>query len=213
MNTMRRNAQIRPHFLSLVLLMSAAAAWAGGESNMPPATLEPHDSVSFRIAEDQVDPQESAEPKTLTVTDSGGLEVPYIGVFPVAGKTCQQAAEEIKSELEKKYYFTATVIMSVQQKAKTVGACYVSGQVHQTGAVELPGGQTLTLSQAVVRAGGFTEYADKHHVRLTRRLEAGINSQTRTVDLTRVIEEGKAEQDIPLEPGDSVFVPSKLLNF
>src|SRR6516225_4938337 len=41
------------------------------------------DHLSFRIVEDQEDPKESLDPKPpLVVTDSGDVEVPYIGRFP-----------------------------------------------------------------------------------------------------------------------------------
>ena len=63
----------------------------------------------------------------------------------------------------------------------------------------------------MVRAGGFTDYADKRKVRLTRRGQSGTHTQI--VDLIQVIEEGKADKDIILQPGDSVFIPSKLLSF
>src|ERR1700733_171498 len=48
--------------------------------------LAPGDKVSFQILEDK-DP-----PKSLTVTDSGELDVPYIGRVIVANKTCKQVA-------------------------------------------------------------------------------------------------------------------------
>jgi protein involved in polysaccharide export with SLBB domain len=176
--------------------------------------LAPHDTLSFCIAEDQMDLREPNEPKTLTVNESGDLEVPYIGFFPVAGKTPQEAAAEIKRELEKKYYYTATVVISVDLTTKTRGSCYVSGQVRLTGAVDLPGEETITVSKAVVRAGGFTDYADKRHVRLTRRTREGKQtSKTITIDLTKVIEHGKTDADLTVEPGDSIFVPSKLFSF
>jgi polysaccharide export outer membrane protein len=141
------------------------------------------------------------------------VEVPYIGRFPVAGKTAQEAASEIKQELEKKYYYTATVLISVDVRAKSRGSCYVSGQVRNTGPVELPGDEPITVSKAVVRVGGFTEYADKRHVRVTRRETGSDQTKTVIVDLSKVIEEGKTDQDMVLEPGDSIFVPSKLLSF
>jgi protein involved in polysaccharide export with SLBB domain len=60
------------------------------------------DRLSFRIVEDQEDPREPLDPKQpITVTDSGDVEVPYIGSFPAAGKTCKQLARELKTELEK----------------------------------------------------------------------------------------------------------------
>ena len=60
------------------------------------------DRLSFRIVEDEEDP------KPLFVTDSGDLEVPYIGRVPAENKTCRQLAAEIKTALEKEYYYQAT---------------------------------------------------------------------------------------------------------
>ena len=153
---------LRPPVFFLAFLLGAAGAAAAAETNAaaPAAAsarsgeasalhhlLEPHDSVSFRIAEDQVDPQEPAEPRLLTVGDSGGLQVPYIGLFPVVGKTPEQAAEEIKRELEKEYYYKATVLLSLETKAKSQGSCYVSGQVRLTGALVMQSDEALTLAR------------------------------------------------------------------
>src|SRR5215469_5497485 len=57
------------------------------------------DKLSFRIMEDQEDPTEKMESKPMVVTDHGDVEVPYIGLFPAAGKTCRELAQEIKKEL------------------------------------------------------------------------------------------------------------------
>ena len=47
------------------------------------------DKLSFRILEDQEDPEESMDPKPLIVTDHGDVEVPYINRFPAVGKSRQ----------------------------------------------------------------------------------------------------------------------------
>src|SRR4028118_1307278 len=57
------------------------------------------DQVRFRVVEDR------KEPTPLVVTDSGEMEVPLIGRVNAAGKTCKQLAYEIKSGLEKEYYY------------------------------------------------------------------------------------------------------------
>ena len=85
---------------SVLLFLLLPLAGVGQDTNVPAAPvsrqtnvldhlLAPHDAVSFRILEDQIDPGETGAPKILAVTDSGGLEIPYIGLFPVMGKTCQ----------------------------------------------------------------------------------------------------------------------------
>src|SRR5437879_3109463 len=73
------------------------------------------DRVSFRIVEDRDDP------KSLVVADSGELEAPYIGRVAAAGKTCRQLAREIKSVLERKYEYQATVVIGVELLNKTRG--------------------------------------------------------------------------------------------
>ena len=70
------------------------------------------DRLSFRIVEDGDDP------KQIAVTDSGDLELPYIGRYPAVGKTCRELAWKLKAELEKDYYYHATVIIAVNEWAK-----------------------------------------------------------------------------------------------
>ena len=70
--------------------------------------LGPGDRVTYRVVEDQ------DEPRSLTITDSGELEVPYYGLVQAAGKTSRQLAQEIKTLLERKLYYEATVIIAVE---------------------------------------------------------------------------------------------------
>src|SRR5512140_722275 len=53
--------------------------------------LGPGDRVTFRVVEDQDDP------RSLTITDSGDLDVPYLGLVHAAGKTSLQVAKEVKA--------------------------------------------------------------------------------------------------------------------
>jgi len=171
------------------------------------------DKLSFRIVEDQEDPKELMDPKPLVVTDHGDVEVPYIGRFPAVGKTCKQLSREIKVELEKKYYYQATVMIGLDQFTKTTGKVYVLGEVRLTGMIEMPGDETLTVGKAVLRAGGFTNYADKRNVKVTRKSDSGAKTQTIVVNLTEVFEKGRADKDVEIQPGDLIFVPSRLINF
>ena len=82
------------------------------------------DQIRFRIVEDEEDP------KPLMVTDSGELEVPYIGRFQAVGKTCKELAGRTKKELEKEYYYQATVVIAVNVMAKSRGRVYLVGPVH-----------------------------------------------------------------------------------
>jgi polysaccharide export outer membrane protein len=172
------------------------------------------DKISFQIQEDLDDPKEALEPKSLVVADSGEIEVPYIGRVPAESKTCQQLAAEIKTALEKEYYYQATVKIAIDLRARSRGRVYLVGPVHMPGAQEIPSDEVLTLSKAIMRAGSFNDFADKKNVKVTRKGGPGEGA-TRTfmVDVAQILEKGKTEGDLVLEPGDLVVIPERAIRF
>jgi polysaccharide export outer membrane protein len=165
--------------------------------------LGPNDFVSFRVVEDR-----DNDSQRLRVNDSGELEVPYIGLVPAQGKTCKELAFNIKSALEKEYYYHATVILAVDRVSdKSRGRIYVYGSVKSQGPQEVPPDENYTVSKAVIRAGGFGDFANKRRVKVTRK-----DGKDFTVDLKRVIEEGHTEEDVVLQPDDQIYVPQRLIN-
>src|SRR5438105_1512774 len=165
--------------------------------------LGANDHVSFRVVEDR-----DNESQRLRVNDSGELEVPYIGLVPAQGKTCKELAYTIKGALEKEYYYHATVILAVDRVSeKSRGRIYVYGSVKSQGPQEVPPDESYTVSKAVIRAGGFGDFANKRKVKVTRK-----NGKDFTVDLKRVIEEGHTEEDVVLQPDDQIYVPQRLIN-
>ena len=166
------------------------------------------DRLSFRIAEDEEDP------KPLVVTDSGELEVPFLGRVPAENKTCKQLANEIKAGLEKTYYYEATVSLAVDLLAKTRGRVYLVGAVRMPGPQEIPTDEVLTLSKAILRGGSFTEFSDKRNVKITRKTgPAEADKQTFVVDVGEIYDKGRTELDIPLEPGDLILIPDRKIRF
>src|ERR1700681_1222546 len=165
--------------------------------------LGSNDFVSFRVVEDR-----DNDSQRLRVNDSGELEVPYIGLVPAQGKTCKELAFNIKSALEKEYYYHATVILAVDRVSeKSRGRIYVYGSVKSQGPQEVPPDESYTVSKAVIRAGGFGDFANKRKVKLTRK-----TGQESTIDLKRVIEEGHTDEDLVLQPDDQIYVPQRLIN-
>jgi polysaccharide export outer membrane protein len=166
--------------------------------------LGPNDFVSFRVVEDR-----DNESQHLRVNDSGELEVPYIGLVPASGRTCKELAYSVKSSLEREYYYHATVIIAVDRVSeKSRGKVYVYGNVKGQGPQEIPADETYTVSKAIIRAGGFGDFADKKKIKLSRK-----NGQTVIVNLKRVIEEGHTDEDVVVQPDDQIYVPQRLVNF
>ncbi len=169
--------------------------------------LGPGDRVRYRVVEDQ------DEPKSLTLTDTGDLEVPYFGLVHAAGKTSQQLAKEIKGLLEKDLYYQATVVIAVElaNKTRVTGRVYVTGQVRNRGGFDLPAGETITISKAILNAGGFSDFSDKRNVRLVRKGPEG--KKTFVVNVLDIWEKGDLDKDLVVEPNDLIVVPARLMNY
>ncbi len=165
--------------------------------------LGSNDAVSFRVVEDR-----DNESQHLRINDTGELEVPYAGLIPAAGKTCRELAYSVKAALEREYYYHATVIIAVDRVSeKSRGRIYVYGSVKGQGPQDIPPDEAYTVSKAVIRAGGFGDFANKRKIKLTRK-----NGKDMIVDLKRVIEEGHTEEDVVLQPDDQIYGPQRLIN-
>jgi polysaccharide biosynthesis/export protein len=164
------------------------------------------DKISLQIIEDR-DPA-----KTLMVADSGEVDVPYIGRVAAVDKTCKELAAELKQNLEKEYYYRATVVTALDTANKLLGRVYVWGQVKNQGAVDLLVNQPLTAAQAILRAGGFGDFAKKDKVKVVRGGGPGSKGQEFFLDMTKILEQGKTDQDVVLQPEDSIIVPKRLFN-
>ena len=168
------------------------------------------DRLLYRVIEDE------EEPKLLAVTDTGDIQIPYGGLVRAQGKTSKEFAKEVKSVLEKDLYYRATVIVALAEinKKRIIGKIYVAGNVRTPGSQDIPADETYTVGKAIIKAGGFTDFADKRKVRIMR--SSGTLSgdkKTLSIDLTDIFEKGLINKDIPVEPEDMIYVPQRLVNW
>ena len=177
--------------------------------------LIPGDKISFQILEDRLLKGPKGEPKgdprSLMVTDSSELDIPYIGRVSVADKTCKQLCEELKALLEREYYYRASVIIGLDQVSKVLGKVYVLGPVRTQGPIDIPANETFTAGKAILRAGGFGDFADKKEVKVIRKTPTG--NITYKLNMVEILEKGKTEGDMTLEPEDFVIVPQRAITF
>ena len=188
--------------------------------------LEAGDRISFRVIEDRDD----AIPRL--VTDTGEVDFPYVGRMKVAGLTCAKVAQQLKKLLEVDYYKRATVIVGLdvivgpKADATQQEVAWIVGQVQKVGPQELPKLQPLTVSQIILRAGGFGDFADDRKVRLVHRTTApsatagttGLTpdatsaAEGQVVDIKAVFE-GHSTVDPIVKPNDLIIVPKRLINW
>jgi polysaccharide biosynthesis/export protein len=198
---------------------NTAAAIAGTNGAAAPVSLTGYvpddkyklrvgDKISLQILEDR------DAPKALVVADSGELDVPYVGRVAASDKTCKQLADELKQRLESEYYHRATVIIALDVANKLLGRIYVWGQVRNQGPIDIAVNENLTAGKAILRAGGFGDFANKKRVKLVRSGGAGgAAKQSFELNMVEILERGKTEADVILQPDDFIIVPSRLINF
>ena len=174
--------------------------------------LRTGDAVSFQIIEDQLLGIQ-ATPVNLVVMDSGELDVTYIGRVMAVGKTCGELTAEVKAALEKDYYKQATVVLSLNVATRIVGRVYIWGQVRSQGALDIQINENLTAGNAILRAGGFADFASKTKVKVIRAAGPSGEKQTFDLNMEDILENGKTENDIVLKPNDFIIVPTRLVNF
>jgi polysaccharide export outer membrane protein len=103
------------------------------------------------------------------------------------------------------------VIIGLDAMSKVVGKVYLIGPVRNPGPIEIPSGEDFTAGKAILRAGGFGDFADKKNVQIIRRTPLG--NTTIKINLADVFEKGKIDADVTLEDGDFVIVPQRAWNF
>jgi polysaccharide export outer membrane protein len=197
----------------------AAAATTATNTTSTPKSLSgyvPDDKYKLRVG-DRVSLQILEDrdlPKSLVVADSGELDVPYIGRVSATDKSCKQLADELKGQLEKEYYYRATVIIALDVVNKVLGRIYIWGQVRNQGPLEIAINENLTAGKAILRAGGFGDFANKKKVQVIRGTGMeGFEKKTFTLNMVEILEDGKTEKDLVLLPDDSIIVPARTFNF
>jgi len=137
-----------------------------------------------------------------TVDADGRITLPLIGDVAVTGLTTTEVAELIERLYRDGYLIAPKVTVAI--------AAYKSQVVVVLGDVTTPGSiaytEGLTALRAVLQAGNFTESADPNLTQIVRG--SGDDRETFDVRLGDVMSRGSTVADVPLQPGDYVFVES-----
>lgn len=135
---------------------------------------------------------------TVEVPEDGTIVLTFNEKFVAEGKTARQLQDEIHDRYVPKYYkyMTPTVIMAQ-------GFFSVGGEVKVANRyVWTPG---MTVLRAIDAAGGFTDYARKGDVTITR-----VNTRKQEhEDCLKALKH--PEKDLPVYPGDTVFVRKRII--
>jgi polysaccharide export outer membrane protein len=133
---------------------------------------------------------------TLRVSQDGFINYPLLGRIQAAGLTERQLEKIINDLLAKDYLVNPQVNLMVKEYAKVS----LLGQVRNPGSYEMK--ESLTLTQAIAMAGGYSEKANINQVKIIRTKEN--KRETVLVNVSDIM--NKEAPDFMLEPNDVVVL-------
>ena len=138
---------------------------------------------------------------SFTVDRTGDIAFPSVGTIHVAGVRYDQLSAFIKSQLGRVYRnFDVTVNLGQLR----------SIQVYVTGGARRPGAYTVsslsTLLNAVFASGGPLAQGSMRDIQLNRTDATGTHAVVH-FDLYDLLLKGDKSKDVPLQPGDVLFIP------
>ncbi|HSX63146.1 MAG TPA: XrtA/PEP-CTERM system exopolysaccharide export protein [Pseudoxanthomonas sp.] len=197
--------------VGLSLMLAACASGQGSTAGAPPD--QPATAVdSYLIGVDdivQVSVWRNPELGiTVPVRPDGMISVPLVGDVPAAGKTPADVAKDLQSKLSTYVRDPqVAVILTELRSHEYLSRVRVTGAVRQP--VSIPYRPGMTVLDAVLAAGGVTEFASPDRSNLFRK---GVGrTQSYDVRLDRILNRGDLSTNFTVAPGDVITVPERTL--
>ena len=184
-------------------LSASRSNGAAGDEAKPAVTAATTDPAYIIGPEDVIDVNVWKEPdmtRIVPVRPDGKITLPLINDVQAAGSTPQQLAATVTDKLRKFLTEPQVTVIVTQINSQRV---FVVGEVLRAGAFPLIPG--MTVLQALASAGGFTTFADVKKIHVMR-LVNGKHTEM-PFNYREVLKGDNPDQNIKLEPGDTVVVP------
>ena len=191
---------------ALVTLLASASGFAAkgdAKSGNSLATykLHPMDLIKVQVF------QEPDLDRELRVSQDHTIVIPLIGSVNVKDRTVRDTELLITELYGRDYLVNPQINLTViEYSQRTIN---VLGAVNAPGAVQIPPEKNYSLLDAIARCGGFSRLANRNKVSLTRPQSDGRTTNY-TIDADQLVS-GDASNRAPVQDGDVVFVPERLL--
>ncbi|KQZ67958.1 sugar ABC transporter substrate-binding protein [Lysobacter sp. Root559] len=205
---MRLAASLRA--LGLPLLLAGCVSSGNLTSGAPPAAAPVVDEYQIGV-DDIVQVSVWRNPElgiTAPVRPDGKISVPLVGDVMAGGRTPDAVAKELQGKLAT-YVIEpqVTVIITELRSHEYLSRVRVTGAVRTP--VSIPYRQGMTVLDAVLAAGGVTEFAAADRSSLHRR--NGDGAQAYGVQLDNILNAGDLSTNYKVAPGDVITVPERVL--
>ena len=195
----------------LSLLCAGCMSARSGTHPEPPANATTIDSYHIGV-DDIVQVNVWRNPElgiTEPVRPDGKITVPLVGDVMAGGRAPDDVAAEIQQKLADYVREPrVTVILTDLRSHEYLSRVRVTGAVKQP--ISIPYRQGMTVLDAVLAAGGLTEFAAPDRSDLYRKSGDGATS-TYPVRLDRILGKGDLSTNFKVAPGDVITVPERVL--
>jgi polysaccharide biosynthesis/export protein len=194
----------------LSLLLTSCATHGGAGTAPPPVKATTAAIDSYKIGVDdivQVSVWRNPELGiTVPVRPDGMISVPLVGDVAAGGHTPAEVAKDIQLKLGSYVRDPqVAVILTDLRSHEYLSRVRVTGAVRQP--VSIPFRPGMTVLDAVLAAGGVTEFAAGDRSELYRK--AGEGTETYAVRLDKILNRGDLSTNFPVAPGDVITIPER----
>jgi len=188
--------------LMLLLVLGVGCAGRAPKPN-PAATNQTADAAASELLRvgDQIQVRietSSAQPPQvydLVIDEEGAVTLPLIDRVAAVGSTTSELAGRIRQAYVPRIYVRCSVNVLVASRF-----FYVGGEIRAPG--RYPWSKDVTLLKAINTAGGFTDFANRGKVELTR------SKAKQNLDAEYIRQHPAS--DVAIQPGDSIYVPRSI---
>jgi len=213
MRTFRRFSVAAAFIASLAAVVLLSACASSGHSAIAPPPAESENLVdAYQIGiDDIVQVSVWRNPElgiTVPVRPDGKISVPLVGDVSAGGRTPNDVAKEIQDRLGAFVRDPqVAVILTDLRSHEYLSRVRVTGAVRQP--ISIPFRQGMTVLDAVLAAGGVTEFAAPGKSDLYRK--SGDSTRSYAVRLDHILEDGDLTTNFKVAPGDVITVPERTL--
>ena len=195
---------------SLLVLLAACTTTGTPMAGAPPTEAAMPDAYRIGV-DDVVQVSVWRNPElgiTAPVRPDGMISVPLVGDVQAGGRVPAEVAKDIQTKLSAYVVDPqVAVILTELRSHEYLSRVRVTGAVKQP--ISIPYRQGMTVLDAVLAAGGVTEFAAADRSNLYRK--NGDGTGTYQVRLDSVLNRGDLSTNFKVAPGDVITVPERML--
>lgn len=199
----------RQLIVMLLAILLAACASGGGLGVAPPAQDQAAVEDYSIGVDDIVQVSVWRNPElgiTVPVRPDGKISVPLIGDVVAGNRTPAEVAADIEDKLSAFVRDPqVAVILTDLRSHEYLSRVRVTGAVRTP--ISVPYRQGMTMLDAVLAAGGTTEFAAPDRTELYRK--EGDGTRSYTIRLDRILQKGDLATNYEAQPGDVITVPER----